>query len=111
MATAAAIAVPLLRNGDRLTVKEYMRRYEATPEGFRAELIEGVVHVASPTRQEDHGRPQWLVATWTGVYGSMTPGVDGGMESTVLLDQERNRPEPDALLRILPSHGGSSRTV
>src|SRR5437588_8539088 len=101
MATAAATAIPPLRNGDRFSVKEYMRRYKATPEGFRAELIEGVVYVTSPAMHHDHGKPHSLIGTWFGVYWAMTPGVDGGMESTILLDQEENRPEADALLRIL----------
>ena len=33
-------------NGEKLTQKEFHRRYERMPEDFRAELIEGVVHVS-----------------------------------------------------------------
>jgi hypothetical protein len=37
-----------LENGDRLTVAEFERRYEAMPELKKAELINGVVYIPSP---------------------------------------------------------------
>lgn len=40
--------VPPLENGDRLTRYEFERRYTANPQIKKAELIEGVVYVASP---------------------------------------------------------------
>jgi Uma2 family endonuclease len=43
------------------------------------------------------------------VYQAATPGVQGGDNGTLRLDLD-NRPQPDAFLRILPSHGGRSRT-
>lgn len=52
-------SVPPLESGDRLTRAEFERRYEATPEKFKAELIEGVVYVASPVRAF-HGVPHAL---------------------------------------------------
>ena len=39
-----------LHNGDRMTREEFHRLYEATPEHLRAELIGGIVYVASPLR-------------------------------------------------------------
>jgi hypothetical protein len=45
-----------LKDGDRLTREEFERRYDAMPDLKKAELIEGVVHVASPVRQREHGR-------------------------------------------------------
>lgn len=47
---ARSIPIPALESGDRLTRAEFERRYEATPEKFKAELIEGIVYVASPVR-------------------------------------------------------------
>ncbi len=41
-------AIPPLENGDRLTRAEFERRYEATPDLKKAELIEGIVHLPSP---------------------------------------------------------------
>jgi hypothetical protein len=36
-----SIPVPALESGDRLTRAEFERRYAATPETFKVELIEG----------------------------------------------------------------------
>ena len=44
--------MPPLQNGDRLTVAEFERRYEAMPHVKKAELIEGVVYLASPVGVE-----------------------------------------------------------
>ena len=50
--------VPPLENGDRLTRVEFERRYEAMPEGIKAELVEGVVYLMpSPGRIRQHGTP------------------------------------------------------
>jgi hypothetical protein len=46
-----------LENGDRLTRHEFERRYQATGHIKKAELIEGVVYVASPLRFEPHAEP------------------------------------------------------
>jgi Uma2 family endonuclease len=101
--------IPLLRNGDRLTAAEFERRYSAMPGITKAELIEGVVYMPSPVSQEEHGGPHFDLITWLGVYRAFTPGVNGGDNSTLRLDLD-NRPQPDAFLRLLPSHGGQSQT-
>jgi hypothetical protein len=43
-----------LEHGDRLTVEEFERRYEAMPEVKKAELIEGVVYTPSPVTMDYH---------------------------------------------------------
>jgi hypothetical protein len=48
---------PPLQSGDRLTRPEFERRYAASPHIKKAELIEGIVYVASPLRHEQHGNP------------------------------------------------------
>ena len=48
--------VPPLENGDHLTRAEFERRYNAMPEHVRAELVEGVVVMASPVRFTLHGQ-------------------------------------------------------
>lgn len=100
--------VPRLNQGDRLSRVEFERRYAAMP-GIKAELIEGVVHMASPVRYENHGKPHILLSTWLGVYASLTPGIsDYGDNTTVRLD-ESNQPQPD-LFMLLPKHlGGVAR--
>ncbi len=97
-------SVPPLESGDRLTRAEFERRYEATPEKFKAELIEGVVYVASPVRVF-HGTPHAALVGWLTVYWAATPGVSAADNTTTRLDLD-NEPQPDALLRI--ETGGSS---
>jgi len=91
--------VPPLENGDRLTQLEFERRYDAMPRLKKAELIEGIVYMASPLRITQHGNPHARIITWLGTYWSATPGIELGDNSTVRLDAD-NEPQPDALLRI-----------
>ena len=44
------LAIPPLESRARLTRSEFERRYEGNPDIKKAELIEGVVYVASPLR-------------------------------------------------------------
>src|SRR5947209_447144 len=96
-----------LENGDRLTREEFERRYEAMPD-IKAELLEGVVYMASPVNHKKHGRPHSRVTVWLGFYAVGTPGVDFGSDSSLKLDR-KNEPQPDALLYVLPSHGGQAQ--
>ena len=91
--------VPPLENGDRLTQAEFERRYDAMPHLKKAELIEGIVYMASPLRIREHGNPHARIITWLGTYWSATPGIELGDNTTVRLDAD-NEPQPDALLRI-----------
>src|SRR5262245_53620918 len=105
----SAIPRPPLQPGDRLTPQEFLRRYEATPEVWKAELIEGVVYMPSPVSDEDHGAPHFDMISWLGLYRSYTPNVRGGDNSTLKLELGFNVPQPDAFLRILGECGGKSR--
>jgi Uma2 family endonuclease len=98
--------IPPLENGDRLSRAEFERRYHAMPHVKKAELIEGVVHMPSPTRLAAHGTPHGHALTWIGTYAAFTPGTAFADNATVLLDLD-NEPQPDAVLFILPSHGGN----
>lgn len=40
-----------------LSAQEFMERYEATEPSFKAELINGVVYVASPGKRRPWGSP------------------------------------------------------
>lgn len=101
------ISTPRLESGDRLSRTEFERRYAQAPH-LKAELIEGVVYVASPVRAKQHGKPHGFIMTWLGTYMAATPGVDLEDNVTVRLDLD-NEPQPDALLRIEPEAGGGSR--
>jgi Uma2 family endonuclease len=115
MATAVVSAsvtsserLPPPESGDRLTRDEFERRYAVMPEIVKAELIEGIVYVmSSPVSSAHHGPPHFNLITWLGFYSAMTPGVEGADNTTVRLDED-NEPQPDALLRIAPRHGGQS---
>lgn len=106
--TSTIVNVPPLENGDRLTSHEFERRYQVMTQVKKAELIEGVVYVASPVRATKHGRPHAKIMTWLGTYYAASPGVDLQDNATVRLDAD-NQPQPDALLRIEPEVGGNSR--
>lgn len=97
--------IPPLESGDRLTRYEFERRYIAMPYIKKAELIEGIVYMASPVRSTSHGQPHGRLMTWLGVYEAATRGVAVNDNTTVRLDAD-NEPQPDALLRI--ENGGSS---
>ena len=103
--------VPELHHGDRLTIEEFERRYDAMPELKKAELIEGVVYMASAVRFEDHGRPHADLMTWLGYYAAFTPEVQSADNTTLGLRIGANRPQPDGLLRIVPEFGGQSSTT
>jgi Uma2 family endonuclease len=91
--------IPALENGDRLTQGEFERRYHAMPDLKKAELIEGIVYMASPLRITQHGEPHAAIIGWLMLYKALTPGVQLGDNCTVRLDAD-NEPQPDALLRI-----------
>ena len=99
-----AESVPPLHNGDRLTRAEFLRRYDATPPGVKAELIEGVVYMPSPVGQ-GHGDSHVHTGTILGTYEASTPGVRASDNATVILG-ERSVPQPDLHLRVLPGYGG-----
>lgn len=107
MTVDLSISSAPLESGDRLTRPEFERRYLASPHIHKAELIEGVVYVASPVRATRHGRPHGIIMAWLGVYWTATHGVDLQDNATVRLDAD-NEPQPDALLRIEAEVGGNS---
>lgn len=103
-------SIPPLRNGDRLTQTEFLRRYHAMPQLRHAELIEGRVYMPSPVSAERHGEPHFDLITWLGVYRAMTSGVVGGDNSTLNLDLD-NSPQPDGYLRIVEQAGGQTKMI
>ena len=71
---------PPLENGDRLTYREFEQRYAAMTTHQKAELIEGVVYMASPLRFTTHAKPHadLIGLLWT--YKMATPGTEIGIE-------------------------------
>ncbi|MGO4885594.1 MAG: Uma2 family endonuclease [Bryobacteraceae bacterium] len=99
------VSPPGLVTGDRLTVEEFLRRWEQLPDLKNAELIDGVVYVSSPLSLE-HSRLDTRIIVWLDYYAQATPGCDNGNNGTWLM--AGSAPQPDADLCILPSHGGQS---
>jgi Uma2 family endonuclease len=99
--TASRLEVPLLLNGDHLSVPEFERRYEAMQGDGKAELIEGIVFMAPPV-SDDHGNSNSLLAYLLRHYAAATPGVASRVNTSVRLDNG-NEYQPDVMLRI--EHG------
>ena len=98
---------PLMDNGDRMKAAEFEARYSAMPHVKRADLLNGVVYMPSPTRYESHGTPHPMMAAWIDNYCMFTPGLGGGDNATICLDDE-NQPQADVSLRIPEAAGGQS---
>jgi Uma2 family endonuclease len=103
-------AITLLESGDRLARAEFHRRYLLRPDIKKAELVQGVVYVASPLRFTVHGEPQSLMNMWLRVYAAKTPGVRVGEDATVFLDDD-SEVQPDVLLVWDPPRGGGARVT
>jgi hypothetical protein len=95
----------LLVRGDKLTRREFMRRWEASPQVKRAELIGGVVYMPSPLSL-NHGGAEAYVTYWLEHYAMRTPGTQALGQATWYLLEDA--PQPDVALRILPEFGGTS---
>jgi Uma2 family endonuclease len=77
------------------------------PHVKKAELIEGIVYIASPLSFETHAEPHADLIIWLGTYKVATPKVKLGDNPTVHLDLD-NQPQPDAILLIDASAGGQT---
>jgi Uma2 family endonuclease len=76
------------------------------PELKHAELIDGIVFMASPVGKH-HGKSQWSIGGWLWLYADLTPGCEGASEGTWVMGPD-NVPQPNISLRILPELGGQS---
>ena len=92
-----------------MTREEFHRIYSQMPEDFKAELIGGIVYVASPVKRPHSTTHVHLGGVlWT--YEGHTPGVETGDNGTQILGEE-DEPQADLYLRILPEYGGQSQTT
>lgn len=99
--------IPPLENGDRLNQKEFHRRYEAMPKNVKAELIKGIVYMASPVRVKNHGKPHSNLISCLGLYHLATEGLML-LDNTTFIANENYEPQPDIVLRIEEYCGGKS---
>jgi Uma2 family endonuclease len=107
MSISAQVLPPPLREGDRLTRDEFLRRWEGMPDLQRAELIDGIVYMPSPVSNV-HSDFHFLLNAWLGFYAAVTPGCKGGTAGTWLMSND-GVPQPDLDLCIQPQRGGQSR--
>lgn len=98
--------LPPLQNGDRLTRREFERRYEAMPNAL-AELVEGVVFMSSPVSLI-HSESHSDVMQWLGAYRIATLNVRQSDNVTFRIDAD-NEFQPDVVLWLDPAHGGRAR--
>ncbi|NJM46073.1 MAG: Uma2 family endonuclease [Alkalinema sp. RU_4_3] len=99
--------IPPLENGDRLTRREFERRYNSMPDLKKAELISGIVYMASPVRARKHGKPHAAIIGWLFTYAQANPALDLLDNATDRLPGD-NEPQPDACLRLEQWAGGQS---
>jgi len=100
--------LPRLENGDHLDQKTFHARYDAMPDGVKAELIGGRVYIVASPVLVPHGRPHGQLVGWLAIYHADTPGTDV-FDNTSTVLAEDSEPQPDASLLILPECGGQTR--
>ncbi len=98
--------LPLIE-GQRLDQATFHERYEAMPQGIRAELIGGIVSMPSPVGKRHYISTANAVG-WLWTYRSRTLGTELGDNGSTALD-DLGEVQPDAFLRILPEHGGQTQ--
>jgi Uma2 family endonuclease len=98
------LALPWLVDGERLDRATFHERYEAMPEGTRAELIGGVVYMAFGLGLE-HSLSDADAGFWLGYYRAFTRGIRVHHNASVFFE-DYGEHQPDLMLRILPEHGG-----
>jgi Uma2 family endonuclease len=108
MSTAKALDLdrvpnPPLRNGDVMSRDEFERRYADMP-GAKAELIDGVVYLASPVFK-DHSKPHTWILGWLATFDDLSDEYEVMTAHSVRPDAD-TEVQPDALIRKL--EGGTS---
>ena len=109
MTTTSPKTIPLLENGDSLSRHEFERRYTAMPYqkigSNKAELIEGIVYMASPLRVRSHAQPHVNIIGWLWTYQIANPDTIVADNPTVRLNL-KNEPQPDVVM-FIPGRGAS----
>ncbi|HEX4613070.1 MAG TPA: Uma2 family endonuclease [Urbifossiella sp.] len=101
-------AVQQLENGSRMDQRTFHALYVRTPEGFKAELIGGIVYVMTSPVSARHGFPHARLIYWLTTYSAATEWTEVGDNTTSILG-ESSEPQADAFLVIDPACGGATR--
>jgi Uma2 family endonuclease len=105
---ASVPSPPPLENGDHLDQETFRERYDAMPEGVKAELIGGRVYIVASPVLVPHGQPHSKLVGWLENYQAATPGTQS-LDNTGTILGKKSEPQPDACLLILPENGGQTR--
>lgn len=98
-----------LHSGDNMMRKEFHEAYGRMSEDFRAELIGGIVFVASPLKKS-HARAHSRLSSAFDTYEGYTPGVENSDNATVILG-DLDEVQPDLTLCIMPEYNGQTQTT
>src|SRR3954469_22322907 len=98
---------PWLENGDHMDQKTFHERYLKTPEGFKAELIGGIVYIMTSPLKNRHGRSDARATTWLVLYSTATPGTEVQNNTTTILG-DGSESQPDSALLIPAEYGGQT---
>lgn len=98
----------LFEPGDRLSLAEFLERWEQMPGLKSAELIDGVVHVPSPVSYS-HGSVHSSIQGLIWVYAAAT-GVCRCLTTATWLMME-NAPQPDVAVILLPEMAAKPESV
>ncbi|MDR3632456.1 MAG: Uma2 family endonuclease [Isosphaeraceae bacterium] len=99
---------PWLENGERMDQKTFHERYAKLPPGFRAELVEGMVHLMPSPLGLHHARNDAELSGCLFLYSAATPGTTSQNNATTILGV-KSEPQPDSALLIRNDYGGQSR--
>lgn len=103
---SSTLPLPTLESGDRMEREEFERRYCARPDIKKAELIDGVVYVASPVRVQ-HSDPHGILMAVLGAYRLSHVGVTIGDNGTYRCP-DGSEVQPDIVLRYTRATGGGA---
>ena len=95
----------LFEPADRMTLDDFLSRWDKMPGLKFAELIDGVVYMPSPVSY-DHGRRDGQVQLLLGNYAVRTGVCEVIPNATWLM--AGSAPQPDVALRLLPQFGGKT---
>ena len=96
----------LIRPGDRMSLEEFLERWEQMPDLKQAELIDGTVYMPSVVSRT-HAHHESTIQALGCLYSVKTPGVESGRNGTWLMTST-SAAQPDLSILILPELGGHS---
>lgn len=89
-----------------MTRAQFHSLYSQMPEGYRAELLGGVVFEPSPLSWS-HSKHNASLSYLFMTYSKHTPGTEVGENATLILGED-DEVQPDLILRIREESGGQS---